>query len=272
MNERWKIFCEESGDKCLKNKNGSTRFYVVTAVLVEDRFEDSLSSCITRYKESVFKIKRPLEWKTLPTKIKRDDKRLGRFLKKISENSPFYIISMVVCNKSETTGTYLNSRPNFLMNYLYGLLFKRLSCFLSKTNAVAELIIDRNTDADAQDSFRRYISDISKITTGQHPRHSKPHWTNPELNPALGLSDFVSGLTVRSLTEYEMTNLPICSLCETKENDCIYTCTHLNFKYKRSMKRIVALNYSEIGRWHWLGLLYHPYECKDNHCNIFQPQ
>lgn len=50
------------------------------------------------------------------------------------------MISNVVCNKHETTGAGLVDSQIF-MNYLYGLMFKKISVFLTNTNSSAKLVI-----------------------------------------------------------------------------------------------------------------------------------
>jgi Protein of unknown function (DUF3800) len=266
---RWLIYCEESGDKGIPWRQGASNFYVVTAILVREDDEQSLRDVIHREKYKVLRLKRPLEWKQLSTREKKDDKNISRFLRKVADNGPEFLVSTVVCNKHETSGPGFIDR-NVFMNYLYGLMFKRISWFLHRTGSTAKLTIDRNTDKIAQESLKTYISDVTRYQTGTHPRHSKPKWLNPEDHEILGLADFVSGVSLRSLSDYRDTVAPPCNAC--MQVHCIYECSSSNFNYKRSYKNVVSWNERVLSNWHWRGLLYHPYEFKDNYKHLFEPK
>jgi len=266
----WHIFCEESGDKQVPWINGSTDFYIVTAILVKEEDVDSFRNIISEYKHKVLRMKAPLEWKKLKPQQKKDDKLLGRFLKKIDENAPDFLVSNVICNKHETTGPGFIKDPNLLMNYLYGLMFKRIAWFLQRTNSRAKLTIDRNTDRLAQESLRTYISMVSRYHTGSHPRHSKPNWINPETDPVLGFADFISGISLRALSDYLHNVDASCKTCE--KSLCIYDCSTSLFSYKRSLKYVLDWNAAQLPNWSWRGLLYHPFEYKDNYKHLFEPK
>ncbi|WP_027086605.1 DUF3800 domain-containing protein [Cohnella panacarvi] len=265
---KWNIYCEESGDKAIPWVNGSTHFYIVTAILVRETDDEALKETLLDHKRKVLRMRPPLEWKKLNPRVKRDDKILGRFFKKIDEDGPEFIVSQVICNKHETMGPGLVDRTK-LMNYLYGLMFKRLSWFLKSTKATARLFIDRNTDPLAQESLRSYISSVTRYSTGEHPRHSKPKWMNPEEDPILGLADFLSGVTLKSMTDYHLNVNAACKKCGS--HLCIYNCSSSNFTYKRSFKYIVDWCEFDFEKWAWRGLLYHPFINKDNYKNIFIP-
>lgn len=269
MNDKWLIYCEESGDKGIPWIIGSSHFYIVTAILVREEDEEQLRKVIELYKYKVLRMNAPLEWKKLKTSTKKDDKLLARFFKKVSTNGPDFLVSQVICNKHETYGPGLVDRYKF-MNYLYGLMFKRISWFLKATDSYAKLNIDRNTDKIAQDSLRKYISDVSTYQTGQHPRHSKPKWMNPEDHPILGFSDFLSGVTLRSLTDYYQHVNPTCKVC--KRDFCIYSCGVSNFSYGKSFKYVVDWCQADLPNWDWNGLLYHPFTYKDNYKNLILPK
>lgn len=146
---RWLIFCEEAGDKAFPWKRGSTNYYVISAVLVREKHEEQFLRAIKDSTYRVLRMRRPLEWKKISSQYKRDDKRLARFIRRINKEGPNYLVSTVICNKHESNGPGLAS-PIIFMNYLYGLMFKRLSPFLRATRSSARLIIDRNTDNLAQ--------------------------------------------------------------------------------------------------------------------------
>lgn len=268
MHDNWLIFCEESGDKALPWKKGSTDYYIVSAVLVLEEMEHNLIEVIKTQTKKTLRIKTPLEWKKLETFKKRDDILLAKFFKNIESNAPPFIISKVVCNKHETMGPGLIDTQTF-MNYLYGLMFKRISLFLRTTKSHAKLVIDRNTDPIAQESLRKYLSDVAKYKTGEPPRFSKPKWLNPEDHAILGLSDFIAGSSLRSLTDYHHN---VSSSCKTCGSDlCIYECKRSNFSYFRSYKYLVEWNYFNFTNWSWKGLLYHPFEFKNNYRHLFIP-
>lgn len=268
-NRKWKIFCEESGDKGIPRKGESSYHYIITAIVIKAEDEEDIINTIDMYKWKELRMRCPLEWKKVNTSYKRDDKRISRFLRKIEQNAPSFLVSNVICNKDETVGPGLVDR-NIFMNYLYGLMFKRISNFLKATNSTAELIIDRNTDKIAQESLRNYISDISRYYTGTHPRHSKPRWINPEDNSILGLSDFISGLSLRAWKDYKENVNEECKECNIK--DCMYNCENSNFGYKRSYKYIKQWNYDFLQDWDWRGLIYHPYQYKDSYRHLIQPK
>lgn len=268
-NNKWKIFCEESGDKGIPRKPGASYHYVITAILVRAEDEEKLIDTINTYKWKELRMPQPLEWKKMKSGYKRDDKRISRFFRKLEQNGPEFLVSNVICNKDETVGPGLVDRNTF-MNYLYGLMFKRISIFLKSTNSRAELIIDRNTDKIAQESLRNYISDVTRYYTGTHPRHTKPKWINPEEHPILGLSDFISGVSLRAWKNYYENVSEECKNCKTI--DCMYKCKNSNFKYWRSYKYIKEWNYADMENWDWRGLLYHPFEYKDNYRHLIQPK
>lgn len=269
INTKWKIFCEESGDKGIPRKAGSSYHYIISAILVKEEDEQSLSDVIETYKWKDLRMRDPLEWKKLKSSYKREDKRISRFFRKIEQNGPDFLVSNVVCNKDETNGPGLVDRNTF-MNYLYGLMFKRISTFLDATDSRAELVIDRNTDKMAQESLKNYISDVSRYYTGSHPRHTKPQWINPEDHPILGLADFVSGVSLRSWKSYVEDTGKECKSCGLI--NCMYQCQQSNFKYKRSYRYIKEWNYYTFDNWQWKGLIYHPYIYKNNYLNLIQPK
>lgn len=264
----WHIFCEESGDKGIPWVPGSSNFYVVTAILVRTTNEQALRDNIEKFKYKVLRMSSPLEWKRLEAHKKRNDKLISRFFKKIEEKSPQFLVSTVICNKHETNGPGLVDR-NVFMNYLYGLMFKRISWFLTTTNSRAKLTIDRNTDPIAQESLRNYISSVSRYQTGDVPRHSKPKWINPEEDPILGFSDFISGVTLRAMNNYFQNVSSTCKSCGKPY--CIYDCSSSNFNYKSSFSYIINWNHDHLPNWEWKGLLYHPYKFKDNHRSLILP-
>lgn len=268
-NNKWKIFCEESGDKGIPRKAGSSHHYIISAILVKEENEELLSDVINNYKWKELRMKQPLEWKKLKTSFKRDDKRISKFFRKIEQDGPPFLVSSVICNKDETNGPGLVDRNTF-MNYLYGLMFKRISTFLDVTNSRAELVIDRNTDKIAQESLRQYISNVSRYSTGSHPRHTKPKWINPEEHPILGLADFISGVSLRSWKSYVEDTIPECKSCG--RINCLYRCEDSQFKYKKSYNYIREWNYYSMDSWDWRGLIYHPYEYKNDYLNIIQPK
>lgn len=266
---RWKIFCEESGDKGIPWKEGSSHYYVITALMVREENEQQLIDVINTYKYRVLRMSAPLEWKKLKSYQKTNDKLLSRFLRKVRTDGPEFYVSNVVCNKHETNGPGLVDR-NVFMNFLYGLIFKRIAWFLKYSNSTAELIIDRNTDKIAQESLRYYLSDVARYQTGSHPRYSKPRWINPEENAVLGLSDFISGISLRSLNDYHEFVDNDCKTCSVEFG--LYNCSTSNFTYKRSYKQIIDWNYGQIANWEWNGLLYHPFMYKDNYKHLFVPK
>ncbi|WP_108672470.1 DUF3800 domain-containing protein [Peribacillus acanthi] len=269
MTNRWHIYCEESGDKAIPWKAGSSHYYVITAVLVKEEDEQALVDTIESLTTKVLRMRDPIEWKKLDTYKKRDDRLLAKFFKRVSTEGPEFMISNVVCNKHETNGAGLVDSQIF-MNYLYGLMFKKISWFLSRTNATAKLVIDRNTDHIAQESLKKYLSDVARYQTGQHPRFSKPKWTNPEDHAILGFSDFISGVSLRALKDYHENVNTGCKVCGSEL--CIYECSTSNFKYFRSYKYPVEWNFTTLPNWDWRGFLYHPYENKDNYKHIFLPR
>ncbi|HLT41944.1 MAG TPA: DUF3800 domain-containing protein [Sphingobacteriaceae bacterium] len=270
MGEKWKIFCEESGDKGIPWKEGSSHYYIISAILVREKDEQQLRDIIEKNKYKVLRMKAPLEWKKLKPGQKKDDKIISRFLRKVKEESPNFLVAQIICNKHETIGPGFYDR-NVFMNYLYGLIFKRISSFLMRTESYASLTIDRNTDKIAQESLRNYLSDVSRYQTNSFPRFSKPKWINPEDHAVLGLADFVSGIALRSLNNYYEDVNPECKSCQRPFG--IYNCNHSNFMYKRSFKNLIDWNYDDsMDNWDWKGLLYHPFERKNDYHHLFIPR
>ena len=269
MANNWVIYCEESGDKAIPWRSGSSDYYVITAIVLKEEDEQAMADTIKELSHKVLRMKKPIEWKKLEAHKKRNDVLLAKFFRRVEAEGPDFMISNVVCNKHETTGRGLEDTQVF-MNYLYGLMFKRISTFLSKTNSTAKLFIDRNTDHIAQESLREYLSDVARVQTGKYPRFSKPKWMNPEDNPILGFSDFISGVSLRALQDYHDNVNSTCKVCGS--DLCIYECVTSKFHYQKSYRYPIDWNFTVIPNWDWRGFLYHPYDYKDNYKHIFVPQ
>lgn len=270
MSEDWVIYCEEAGDKEYPWKEGSSHYYIVSAIIVREKDVEKLEKAIATYKYKVLRMNAPLEWKKLKSRQKKDDNLLSRFLRKVETDGPEFLVTQIICDKNEITSENFKNKIIF-MNYLYGLVFKRIASFLQKTNSHAKLIIDRNTDQITQDSLRKYLSDVTKYWTGDFPKFSKPKWRNPEDHPILGLTDFVSGIALRALEDYYLNVNPTCKTCEIVYG--LYQCKTSNFTYKKSYKLVLDWNYnSQLENWEWKGLMYHPYAKRLNYRHLFFPK
>ena len=262
------IFCEESGDKGLVLKKGTSRYYVVSAVIARDTTAQHLRDQINEARKNILKHRKPLEWKALESKTKNDDAKISAFMdfllpQNLSTPRDF-IISQIIADKAYITGS---SNSNRFMNYLYGLIFKRINPMLNKLNVTAEVFIDRNTDKDVQDSLSAYLNLIPLISRNNfsgRQGYSRPIFMEPKNDPVLQLADFVSGLTLRIFEDYKdkLLRAITCQTCIIP--NCALSCNHIALKYPESWKRVVNWNYGTVSQngtqmWIWNGLLWHPY-------------
>lgn len=259
------IFCEEAGDKGLVLKKGTSRYYVVSAVIVHDMIVQNLRNQINTGRKTILRHRKPLEWKTLDSKTKNDDAKLSKFMDFLAQSTPSdFFISQVIADKSSITGL---KDPKRFMNYLYGLIFKRINPMLNKLNATADLFIDRNTDTHVEHSLSEYLHLIPRITNTSFPQrqgYSVPTFMEPKADPALQLADFVSGLTLRIFEDYKdkLLSAPTCHNCKTPH--CALSCNNIALEYPNSWSRVVKWNNCTISQnslvvWSWKGLLWHPY-------------
>ncbi|WP_304459611.1 DUF3800 domain-containing protein [Alicyclobacillus sendaiensis] len=267
---RFLIFCEEAGDKGLILKQGTSRYYVISAVIVPDNTTQHLRDKINSGRREILRHRKPLEWKSLSSKTKNDDERISRFmdflLPKNYTGPRDFVISQVIADKSLITGPGLNDSKRF-MNYLYGIIFKRISPMLNKLNASAEVFIDRNTDPNVHQSLTEYLNLIPMIAKNNNfplrRGYSRPTFMEPKDDPILQLADFVSGLTLRIFEDYKDKFLSTAACQNCMRAHCAVTCGKIAIKYSESWQRVINWNYGKILRngtvaWDWRGLLWYP--------------
>ncbi|MCL6613783.1 MAG: DUF3800 domain-containing protein [Firmicutes bacterium] len=261
---KYYLFCDESGDKAVPIRKGSSLVYVVTLIIVSDNEIESLRNDINNSRRTILKLRKPLEWKKLDKNVKENDLLLYEFFKNINLAAHHSLISTLIANKSEIDTSLSKGliQPNIFMNYLYSLLFKRVNPFLHTFSINADFYIDRNTNLISHKEFELYLCHIFPKKQGLNANYSKPIFITPAQDPCLQLSDFISGYIRRVFEHYLANQYHKCSICPYMTTDCLQNCPDDSFIYKKSWfelkKKYNFRVFNQNKEWFWHGLLYFP--------------
>jgi hypothetical protein len=271
---KFNLFCEESGDKAFPIRNGSSKSYIITLLLVPEETKDNLRENINHSRRNILRLRKALEWKNLDTKTKNNDILLTQFFKSINLRSYKTLFSTLIVNKTELDVNAGGlTKPNIFMNYLYSFLFKRVNPFLHKFSSEAQFFVDRNTDPISHKELAQYLCDILPVIQNLDSKYGRPIFINTQDDPCLQLSDFLSGYTRRAFEHYLDLQYPKCQRCANKQIDCLKNCES-DFIYKESwfnLKGWYSVRANKEGKtWNWNGSLYFPYKEVSKHSCLIQ--
>ncbi|MBI3644651.1 MAG: DUF3800 domain-containing protein [Acidobacteriales bacterium] len=181
------VFIDESGDPGMKGKPGSSDYFVVTAVIFEDREEaQACDSRIDAIRTEWFK-GRPFEFHF--NSCSRDIRQ--RFL---VETAKFeYVYMSFIFNKAKLYGEGFQYKNSFY-KYAVNLLFQNLKPYLKN----ATVIFDRCGNRDFQRELKKYLGKrVNERGREQAVKNIKTN--NSESNNLLQLADMVCGTVARFL-------------------------------------------------------------------------
>jgi len=222
---------------------------VIFLYLVEEEDVETLRDCIQKNKRIVQGKRGKLQWKRLSSREKDNDEAICAFLNTIFSSARILPMT-ILTNKFEVRGVKLSSpKSGYLFSYLYGLAFKRIMPFLSKTNSQARVIIDKNS-SNLQGLLLEYLKNvIPAITT---LRSGFPHNNLVTLidygdmnDPCLQFADFIAGFSRKVCEGYLINKNKACGVCA--------------IPLANSWNMFKSHHCLTLPNWKWEGLLYHPY-------------
>lgn len=259
---RWLVYCDESGDIGFPVKDNSSRAYVVVLMLYNADRIGEIRELIRTSKRLAIPRGGRLEWKRLSSAEKKNDPGLTAFWQAlIRAKGQLFLPMTVLANKLEIKSSGLkDSQEGRLIAYTYGLAFKRIAPFLDLRKDSAEVFIDRNSSPQIQQAVKKYVSEILptmrelnmlwRYRMKTNTRYKPPVFESRKKDPCHQLADFCAGYT-RAVFE-----------------DYLYH-HNTNIIYRNSWKVFSSLHYKRLSNWRWDGLLYHPYENRENHPALF---
>jgi hypothetical protein len=189
------VFIDESGDPGMKGKLGSSAYFVVTAVIFEDR--DEAQACDSRIEEirSQWFGSRPFEFHF--NSCSRDIRE--RFL---AETAKFeYLYTSFIFNKAKLYGEGFQYKNSFY-KYAVNLLFQNLKPYLKN----ATVIFDRCGNRDFQQELKKYLGRrVNEKGREQFVKRIKTN--NSDSNNLLQLADMVCGAMARYLRKAKQDHL-----------------------------------------------------------------
>ncbi len=181
------VFIDESGDPGMNCKLGSSDYFVVTAVIFEDREEaQACDSRIDAIRAEWFK-SRPFEFHF--NSCSREIRQ--RFL---VETGKFeYVYMSFIFNKAKLYGEGFQYKNSFY-KYAVNLLFQNLKPYLKN----ATVVFDRCGNRDFQRELKKYLG--KRVNErGREQAVKKIKTNNSESNNLLQLADMVCGTVARFL-------------------------------------------------------------------------
>jgi hypothetical protein len=181
------VFIDESGDPGMKGKPGSSDYFVVTAVIFEDR--DEAQACDSRVDEI------RLEW----FKGRRFEFHFNSCSRNIRERflvetGKFeYVYMSFIFNKAKLYGEGFQYKNSFY-KYAVNLLFQNLKPYLKN----ATVVFDRCGNRDFQNELKKYLG--KRVNgKGREQVVRKIKTNDSESNNLLQLADMVCGAVARYL-------------------------------------------------------------------------
>jgi hypothetical protein len=189
------VFIDESGDPGMKGKLGSSDYFVVTAVIFEDRDEaQACDSRIDAIRAEWFK-GRPFEFHF--NSCSRDIRQ--RFLVQTANFE--YLYMSFIFNKAKLSGEGFQYKNSFY-KYAVNLLFQNLRPHLKD----ATVVFDRCGNRDFQQELKKYVGKrVNERGREQSVRKIKTN--NSESNNLLQLADMVCEAVARFLRKSKQDHL-----------------------------------------------------------------
>ena len=180
------VFIDESGDPGMKAKAGSSKFFVMVAVLFQDRAV--AEACDARISELHRSRGIGREFKFSHTKPA--DRQA--FFEAVVEFDFFYLA--FVLNKERLWSPSFNNKDKF-WSYTASLLVNNAKAHLDE----ATIVIDKCGDRGFQQQLRVYLQ--RKINSSERRHVNKIKMEDSRSNNLLQLADMICGAVARSFTE-----------------------------------------------------------------------
>lgn len=184
------VFFDESGDPGMKGKEGSSRIFIVTAVLFNEN-EDA-EQCDARINElrAELRVGRAFEFHF----NKCSDRHRERFLTTVAGSNFFYY--SVVLNKAKLWGEGFQYKDSFY-KYAANLVLENAKAHLIQ----AKVVIDKCGNRDFRKQLEKYLK--RRVNEGEKVLIKKVCMEPSHSNNLLQLADMVCGAVFRS---FDMTN------------------------------------------------------------------
>lgn len=179
------VFFDESGDSGMQGKQGSSRLFIVTAVLFNENEE--AEQCDARINELREELKVCERFEFHFNKC--SDRFREEFLKKIAGSNFFYY--SVVLNKAKLWGEGFKYKDSFY-KYAASLVFENAKAHLIQ----AKVVIDKCGDRDFKIQLEKYLK--RRMNEGQKVLIKKVCMEPSHSNNLLQLADMVCGAVFRS--------------------------------------------------------------------------
>jgi len=199
------VFIDESGDPGMKGKVGSSNYFVVTAIIFEDRDEAiACDSRIDALRDEWFK---GVAFEFHFNACCRDLRE--RFLIETGKFEYFYM--SFVFNKAKLYGEGFQYKNSFY-KYAVNLLFQNLRPYLK--NAI--VVFDKCGNREFQQELKKYLG--KRVNEkGKEPLVNKIKTNNSESNNLLQLADMVCGALARYLRKSKADHLAYRRLVSHRE-------------------------------------------------------
>jgi hypothetical protein len=198
------VFIDESGDSGMTGKVGSSRLFIVTAVLFEENEE--ANNCEGRIGEirKALKINERFEFHF----NKCCDRYRRTFLSGIAGSNFFY--HCVVLNKAKLWGEGFQDKASFY-KYAASLVFENAKAQLRQ----AKVVIDKCGDREFRNQLARYLK--KRMNDGNQVLIRKVTMEPSHSNDLLQLADMVSGAVFRSFNTTKIDRWEFRRLIERRE-------------------------------------------------------
>ena len=179
------VFIDESGDSGMKGKVGSSRLFVVTAILIEENedAEDCDGRIMALKKELKLSDRFEFHFNSCSDTFRR------RFLETVAACNFFYY--SIVLNKARLWGPGFHYKNSFY-KYAAGLVFENAKAHLVEATVILDECGNRDFKTELSKYLRRRMNDGKRILIKKvrmEPSHS---------NNLLQLADMVCGAVNRS--------------------------------------------------------------------------
>jgi uncharacterized protein DUF3800 len=179
------VFIDESGDSGMKGKPGSSRFFVVTAVLFEDNEEAEI--CDRRIDELRAELGLSENFEFHFNSC--SDRFRTRFLEVVVASSFFY--HSIVLNKTKLWGEGFKYKDSFY-KYAAGLVFENAKSRLLD----AKVVLDECGNREFRNQLSKYLK--KRMNEGKRVLIKKVRMEPSHSNNLLQLADMVCGAVFRS--------------------------------------------------------------------------
>lgn len=179
------VFIDESGDAGMQGKPGSSRLFIVTAVLFEDN--DEAARCEMRIAEIRSQLRVSERFEFHFSRCSNEYRRA--FLAGISGSQFFY--HSIVLNKAKLYGPGFQQKSSFY-KYAASLVFENAKAQLLQ----AKVIIDKCGDREFRDQLSKYLK--NRMNDGDKILIRKVTMEASHSNSLLQLADMVWGAVNRS--------------------------------------------------------------------------